>query len=299
MTDFGKYSPFEPPADREERERWLLANEERIARRTRRALVKAVDASTERFLNTLTAAGDMSVFDNIPQEWMLYVDEYLIDELQGMYLSGGLTSWITTRAGERLPEQVAMRWIDVVNQNAADYALIARNRMEDVGLTAWNTIKDKVSTAILEGRSIEDLKGLIETNRRFSEFRADTIARTETLNAYNNGDFEGAEALGEFGPTHKYWIATGDARAREWHTELDGTVLLMDEAFDVDGEPMMYPHDPSASAMNVVNCRCSIGFLYPGDEDPLTGDVIEAPEGWTDPFEAGVEATFDFDEFAE
>jgi uncharacterized protein with gpF-like domain len=231
----------------------------------------------------------MAVFDQIPRDWMLYVDEFLIEELQGMYLSGGLTSWITTGVGTKLPDEIAMRWVDVVNQNAADYAKVVRNRMQDVGMTAWNTIKDKVSTAIIEGRSIEELKGLIETNRRFSEFRADTIARTETLNAYNNGDYGGAQALGEFGPTHKYWIATGDARGRPEHTAIDGVVLLMEEPFDVDGEPMQHPHDPNASAANVVNCRCGIGFLYPGDEDPLTGETISAPDSWTDPF-AGAQA---------
>ena len=49
--------------------------------------------------------------------------------------------------------------------------------------------------------------------------------------------------------------------------------IPVDEPFDVDGEPMMYPHDPSGSAFNVVNCRCYVEFLYPGDTRP-DGSVI-------------------------
>ena len=42
----------------------------------------------------------------------------------------------------------------------------------------------------------------------------------------------------------------------------------------------MYPHDPSGSAFNIVNCRCYVEFLYVGDTRP-DGTVItesETPE---------------------
>lgn len=286
MSDFGKYSPFEPPASRRDRDRWYREQEERIARRTRRAIVSVVNQSTEEFLNTLTASGDMSVFDRIPARWMIYVDDFLLDELQGMYLSGGLTAWITT-VGDKLPDEVAFRWVDVVNNGAAEYAKVARNRMSDVGLTTWNAVKDKVSTAVLTGRSMEQTKEDIEKITGFSEYRADTIARTETASAFVNGNWESMKGLQEFAPTHKYWIARGGPRGRAEHTALDGQVLLIDEPFDVDGEPMMAPHDPNASAGNVVNCACDIGYIYPGEPDPVTGEPVEAPEGWVDPFGGG------------
>jgi len=286
MSDFGKYSPFEPPTVLRERQAWLIEQEERIARRTRRAIVKVVEQSTNEFLDTLTASGDMGVFDRIPASWMIYVDDYLLDELQGMYLSGGLTAWITT-VGDRLPDTVALRWVDVVNNGAAEYAKVARNRMSDVGLTTWNTVKDKVSTSIVRGRSIEETKQDIERVTGFSEFRADTIARTETISAFVNGDWQSMNALEEFRPTHKYWMATGGPRGRPEHTAVDGQVLLIDELFDVGGEQMMAPHDMNASAANVVNCRCGVGYLYPGESDPTTGEPIEVPEGWVDPFGGG------------
>jgi hypothetical protein len=121
--------------------------------------------------------------------------------------------------------------------------------------------------------SNEELKDQIGKLSDFSEYRADTIARTETIGAYVNGDWQGAQLLGEFGPVEKVWVATGDARGREWHTEMMTDSIPVDEPFDVDGEPMMYPHDPSGSAYNVVNCRCYVEFLYVGDTRP-DGTVV-------------------------
>jgi len=35
----------------------------------------------------------------------------------------------------------------------------------------------------------------------------------------------------------------------------------MDEPFIIGGESLDYPGDPSGSAANVINCRCSVGYL--------------------------------------
>lgn len=275
MSDFDKYSSLQPPTDPGERVEWLRAQEERIARLVRRELVRLIDSSTEAFVNSLTATGDMSYFDQIPTRWNMWVDDVLLEEIEGMFLAGGLTAVTTADGTLRIADSLADSWVEVVNQNAADFAKVAQNRMKDVGMTAWNDIKNKVSTSIEKGTSVEDLKTLIERNRSFSEFRADTIARTETLNAYNNGNWQGSQALGQYGPTHKYWINTGDARSRETHNTVGNQAAIpISEPFNVGGEPMMFPHSPGASAKNVVNCRCVYGELWPGDIDPNTGNPV-------------------------
>lgn len=275
MSDFDKYSSLQPPTDPQERVEWLRAQEDRIALLVRRELVRLIDSSTEAFVNSLTATGDMSYFDQIPMQWNMWVDDVLLEEMQGMFLAGGLTAVTGTDGTLRIVESLADSWVEVVNENAVEYAKVAQNRMKDVGMTAWNDIKNKVSTSIEKGTSVEDLKTLIEKNRSFSEFRADTIARTETLNAYNNGNWEGSQALGEYGPTHKYWINTGDARSRETHNTVGSQPAIpVGQPFLVGGEEMMFPHSPGASAKNVVNCRCLFGELWPGDIDPNTGNPI-------------------------
>lgn len=277
------YSHLQPPADPQERAAWFADQQERIAKQTARVMVDLVTTATEMFINSLTAAGDMSAFDYIIQGWNEYQTGVLVEELQGMYLAGGVATYISAPTTGMIATNVGETWVNIVNQSAVDYALEASNRMADVGQTAWNTIKNKVSQAVEQGTSVENLKKMLEKNKSFSEFRADTIARTEISNAYLNGSWNGMAALGEFGPTHKIWIATADARSRETHIEVAGQVLPINEPYSVGGEPMMYPHSPGASAKNVVNCRCDIGYLYPGDINPYTGETIPMPTAMAQP----------------
>ena len=280
MSDFNISSRFEPPADQRELEEWLVEQEERIARRVVAALGTIVDDAVDQYLNTLTAAGDMGVWDSIPVRWGLFVDDYLLDELSGMYLSGGVTAWIAADVPGRLPESVVTEFVRVINQNAVEYAQVAKNRMNDVGLTTWNNIKDRVSKAILSGESVDKTAEAIRTNTGFAKKRAEMIARTETINAYNNGDWEGDQALGEFGPVYKYWVATLDARGRPDHIATNRVVKLMAEPFIVGGEEIMFPHAPGTSAKNAIFCRCVYNKLWPGDPHPVTGEPMPEPADW-------------------
>jgi hypothetical protein len=69
----------------------------------------------------------------------------------------------------------------------------------------------------------------------------------------------------------KEWIAAKDARTRRIppdqfdHYHMDGKKVEMDEYFEVKSkkgfnEAMLHPCDPSGSAGDVCNCRCTIGF---------------------------------------
>ena len=279
MSDFSDYSYLIPPADQSDRASWFLEQEERIAQKTRRALTRIIDEATDLFVNSIIATGDMSYFDSIPMRWAAYVDGVLIEDLQGMFLSGGLTSYITADGVLGLTEEIAGQWIEVVNQEAVDYALKATNRMKDVGSTTWNTIKNQVSESIAKGTSNDDLRELILKNRKFSEYRADTIARTEAANAYLNGTWEGSQALGEYGPAYKYWINTSDNRTRDSHIRAPSAngVIPVGQPFIVGGQEMMFPHSPGAPAKEVVNCRCDLGQLFVGDVNPFTGEVLGVP----------------------
>ena len=60
------------------------------------------------------------------------------------------------------------------------------------------------------------------------------------------------------GCTTKTWKTIIDGREREWHEEVNGVTIPIDEPFEVNGELLMYPLDDSlgASADNIANCRC-------------------------------------------
>lgn len=52
----------------------------------------------------------------------------------------------------------------------------------------------------------------------------------------------------------------------EAHHALDGQRVHVNEAFDVQGEQMMFPHDPSASLENTEGCTCTTTAWVPGWE---------------------------------
>lgn len=278
------------PKDRRETEAWLDRRSEKLGDAIARSLKKVVTSSYERFLATLpetsiisslTAAGDFHAFDSIVGDWKLIYEKEIAPEIEETYLSGAMSAFTQAPDADKMSDDEVSSWARVTNDQAMTYMTSASNRLAGVGDTIWNDVRDRVSSAVASGMSNEELKDQIGKLSDFSEYRADTIARTETIGAYVNGDWQGAQLLGEFGPVEKVWVATGDARGREWHTDMMSESIPVDEPFDVDGEPMMYPHDPSGSAFNVVNCRCYVEFLYVGDTRP-DGSVITAQEATAD-----------------
>jgi hypothetical protein len=150
-----------------------------------------------------------------------------------------------------------------------------------VGNTLWNDIRKKVTKSIQTGNRTETLKREIEKIGKFSEYRADTIARTETGGAYINGNYAGEQALGQFGPVEKVWVASLDDRTRQshvavWQSSLRNPVPFA-QPFNVGNTTMMYPHSPGAPAKEVVNCRCYYDSYYVGDRRP-NGTIITAPQ---------------------
>ena len=104
-----------------------------------------------------------------------------------------------------------------------------------------------------------------------TDYRAELIARTETGRAANIGSMVGATSTGLV--TIKEWIAARDNRTRREprdHTDhliMDGTKLPMEKQFQVPNnqvglgyELMDHPCDSKASAANVCNCRCTLGY---------------------------------------
>lgn len=100
--------------------------------------------------------------------------------------------------------------------------------------------------------------------------RARVIARTEAGNAINIAKTKSAEdwAAQTDLPIGKLWIHRGAKDPRDWHIALDtGVAIPKDEPFIVTDpntgitDRMMYPHDPSASAGNVINCGCQVVYV--------------------------------------
>lgn len=121
-------------------------------------------------------------------------------------------------------------------------------------------ITASVTSSILQGKSIshiaDDLQSRITNMSRNSAIRA---ARTAITSAQNGGRQAGYEAAAKMGiKLRKRWIATKDGRTRHFHAMADGQTVEIDQPFSVGGEDLMYPGDPSGSAKNIYNCRCTM-----------------------------------------
>lgn len=121
-------------------------------------------------------------------------------------------------------------------------------------------ISAAVTSGILQGKSIkglaDDLQTRISTMNRDSAIRTARTAVTSAQNAGRQDSYVAAEKIGI--KVRKRWIATKDNRTRHEHGIADGQTVDYDQPFDVGGENLMFPGDPSGSPWNVYNCRCTM-----------------------------------------
>jgi len=148
----------------------------------------------------------------------------------------------------------------------------AVGRIQNISKTMRKDTVRVLQAAVNEGLGIADTVRLFQERRiGYEPSRAARIARTEIVSASNYGAKKGAEETGL--AVKKEWIATNDPRTRRIrsgdeydHDFMDGVIKQMDEPFMVpksDGtlEPMDVPGDLNGSPGNVINCRCTVGFI--------------------------------------
>ena len=101
------------------------------------------------------------------------------------------------------------------------------------------------------------------------KLRGERIARTETMAALNAGRMEAMRQAISAGQIRadavtKIWMSARDARTRDAHRMLDGSVADLDKPFQspLTGSFMAYPGDTSYGARgeDVINCRCTFRF---------------------------------------
>ena len=141
--------------------------------------------------------------------------------------------FLQQRGGEQIAEDISRTTRDQV------MAMASRGRRDGMG-------QDEIA------RMIGNRVGVV------SRARAGMIARTEIHSASVFASHEAAVDTGL--PLEKDWLAASDARDDHAAAD-DGRSIPMDELFEVGGERLRYPGDPSGSAENVINCRCQEGHV--------------------------------------
>lgn len=137
------------------------------------------------------------------------------------------------------------------------------SRVSDVTDTTRERIRQVLAETVSLNLSISQAATYIVdklSNSDFNRMRALVIARTESTTAANKGALLGAESADY--ETGKVWIPIIDNRTRLDHRLMnDEPAIAMNEAFNVGGNPMQYPGDPTAPAKEVVQCRCALGVV--------------------------------------
>ena len=118
-------------------------------------------------------------------------------------------------------------------------------------------VRQILTDGVREGRGINELRKEIGARLSVSESRARTIARTETIQAYQRGTINQAGILSEETDEEVglRWLTVGDGRVRHLHAGWHGKIFTNDEAF---GKINQSPW----------NCRCSLAPVISEGDTP-------------------------------
>ncbi len=144
-------------------------------------------------------------------------------------------------------------------------------------LNTHEAVENVLTDAIENGSSIQDIELTLKDMPQFDRNRARTTAITEVLAASSAAQHESYAQSPAV--EKKKWRHSGGKKnnPRENHIDLDGTVIEVDEEFQIPGssETCMFPRDPKLSAGERVHCHC---VLSPVVDNEILGLSAEEKE---------------------
>lgn len=208
-----------------------------------------------------------------PSEWRLQqlgllrreIDDAL-GRLEGrigaIWTEGSAATW---SAGIALVERplisagVTLRFQAVSDGQLLGMRSFLTNRIADITQQAQMRIEQQLRL-VIGGVSApaEAVSGIDRVLGGRTRSRAITITRTELGRAYSVAtQLRLAQAARTVSGLKKQWRRSGKIHSRLTHDAADGQIREVDQPFDVGGEQLMYPRDPTASARNTINCGCT------------------------------------------
>ncbi len=250
---------------------------------TERAFLAAGKWETKHFLDAITTAkvakadpsvgvsfdvGDPATAQAIRQQSMSMIREItesqreLIRSMMGDALDQGMgyaeagklyRNNIGLTAHQSRAVQNYRRMLETNNSGALQRAL--RDRRFD--RTIENAIRQNIQ---LSSNQIDRM--VQRYQERYLAMRAETIARTEALEATNVSRYQAQKQLArtldlDERRMERTWRCAMDGRQRDTHGAMNGQVRGMNEPFiSPSGAKLLYPGDPRAPAAERINCRC-------------------------------------------
>lgn len=199
------------------------------------------------------------------------------------------------------PDTIEHRFmgLDQPEHREAAQGWFTTNKIVGLDLQMQGTIKHMLTTDLFSPqpinpfKSMEEISGLLGVtkvaggDRMIADTgvtsRAEKIYRTEAMATQNFAKWQGLMNSYDRDPaTRGVWLAAGDFRTRDSHLQAHGQVRSPYEVFHVGGETARFPGDPSLSAKERINCRCTVvpyKEIYGSLEDvfgPINGPVKDA-----------------------
>ena len=235
----------------ENSKRWieiLDRNLDRFFERQQRVVLeKAMGAKSKKALAAGTLESEL-IFDI--DVW----DKQMLEDFRPL-LSG-----ITNDATRLINEQTGMP-TEIDEEEIKQLIDAQIERMQKVN----STTKEEIASAILISSALEedeDRSGMLKAALvaifiNLISKKQRVIAEHEAQTSYNAGVYFGAKQVGA---ASKTWISLKDTKTRAEHRLLDGNTVGVSDAFNVGGDVIRFPGDPSAPARMTMNCRCRLKF---------------------------------------
>lgn len=141
--------------------------------------------------------------------------------------------------------------------------------------TSRQIFTDALTLGVQEGWGYNEMaRHIREKVTGINRYRSETIARTEVARAIHSGTYVGADKS-PF-EKQKTWISAQDNRTRRNpklkpqgadHVRLNGQTVDFVQTFidPSNGAQMLHPHDPTAPASEIINCRCQYATVNKRD----------------------------------
>lgn len=175
--------------------------------------------------------------------WTAETVRMLEDFMDGTWADGGqYTADLFGLSWDHLDPNVTAAMTDRLNVLAGQITATTQAALE----------AQILQSGVEAGESIDDLaRRLRGVFSDLSTWRAETIARTETVGGYNAAALMSAQSSGVV--VSRSWLATADERTRPSHQRQNGHTVTGDDSYP---NGCRFPGDPSGPSRETINCRC-------------------------------------------
>lgn len=200
------------------------------------------------------------------EDWNISIDDVVFDTPGGNITMGFVTeypAWMKQEIRERLKETFEQDYWAGVNE------------------TTFGDIEGYLKKGLKDGWSIQKMADEIipqlMNQGHYAEWRAKTIARTESGHALNSARVASADQLIESIPElpmKKVWLSVLGTTTRREHADLDGVPANKDGLWRLGGVWVRWPGDINLPPENRINCQCSILVQF-GLSDATAEELIQ------------------------